>query len=99
MHDTKCTQSMAIFAEDEMVPVAVLNVLWVSIDPEEHKPLSAIHIRQWTSQLLSRSILLGSSSNLLDVGPSHLNTQLRQSQSTEASGLWRVDPLKCPASC
>ena len=53
---------MAIFAEDEMVPVAVLNELWVSIDPEEHKPLSAIRIRQWTSQLLSRSILLGSSS-------------------------------------
>jgi hypothetical protein len=55
-------KSMAIYAEDEMVPVAVLNVLWVSIDPNNHKPLSGIQIRRWTAQLLSRSILLGSSS-------------------------------------
>ena len=33
---------MAIFAEDQMVLVAVLNVLWVSIDSKEHKPLSGI---------------------------------------------------------
>ena len=45
---------------DEMVPVAILNVLWVSLDPKKHKLLSGIRIRQWTSQLLKRSILLGS---------------------------------------
>ena len=54
-------KAMAVYAEDEMVPVVVLNVLWVSIDPK-HKSLSGIRIRQWTSQLLSRSIVLGSSS-------------------------------------
>ena len=53
---------MAIFAEDEMVPVAVLNVLWVSIDPKKHQVISGIRLRQWASQLLSRSILLGSAS-------------------------------------
>ena len=55
-------KALAVFAEDEIVPVAILNVLWVSIDPKKHKPLSGIRIRQWTSQLLSRSIVLGSSS-------------------------------------
>ena len=50
----------AVFAEDQVVPVAILSVLWVSIDPKEHKPLSAMKVRQWVSQLLSRSILLGS---------------------------------------
>jgi hypothetical protein len=45
-----------------MVPVAVLNILWVSIDPNKHTLLSGIRIRTWTAQLLSRSILLGSSS-------------------------------------
>ena len=54
-------KSMAVFAEDQIVPVAILSVLWVSIDPQEHKPLSAMKVRQWVSQLLSRSILLGSS--------------------------------------
>ena len=50
---------MAVFAEDQIVPVAILPVLWASIDPEEHQPLSAMKARQWVSQLLSRSILLG----------------------------------------
>ena len=56
-------KSMAVFAEDQIVPVAILSVLWVSIDPKEHKPLSAMKVRQWVSQLLSRSILLGSSTD------------------------------------
>ena len=56
-------KGMAVFAEDQVVPVAILSVLWVSIDPEEHKPLSAMKVRQWVSQLLSRSILLGSSTD------------------------------------
>ncbi len=51
------------FAEDQVVPVAVLSVVWVSIDPKKHKPLSAMKVRQWVSQLLSRSILLGSSAD------------------------------------
>ncbi len=55
-------KAMAVYAEDAEVPVAVLNVLWVSVDPKKHKLLSGIRIRQWISQLLSRSILLGSSS-------------------------------------
>ena len=53
-------KGMAVFAEDQVVPVAILSVLWVSIDPEEHKRLSGIKVRSWMSQLLSRSILLGS---------------------------------------
>jgi hypothetical protein len=51
-----------VFAEDAEVQMAVLNVLWVSIDPKKHKLLSGIRIRVWTSELLSRSILLGSAS-------------------------------------
>ena len=54
---------MAVFAEDQVVPVAILSVLWVSIDLAEHKALSAMKVRQWVSQLLSRSILLGNSSD------------------------------------
>ena len=54
---------MAVFAEDQIVPVAILSVLWVSLDPKEHKLLSGMKVRQWVSQLLSRSILLGSSSD------------------------------------
>ena len=54
---------MAVFAEDQVIPVAILSVLWVSINPKEHKPLSAMKVRQWVSQLLSRSILLGSASD------------------------------------
>ena len=56
-------KAMAVFAEDQIVPVAILSVLWVSIDPAEHKQLSAMKVRQWVSQLLSRSILLGSASD------------------------------------
>ena len=54
---------MAVFMEDQIIPVAILSVLWVSIDPKEHMPLSAMKVRQWVSQLLSRSILLGSSTD------------------------------------
>ena len=56
-------KGMAVFAEDQIVPVAIMSVLWVSINPKEHKPLSAMKVRQWVSQLLSRSILLGSSAD------------------------------------
>ena len=56
-------KGMAVFAEDQIIPVAILSVLWVSIDPKEHKPLTGMKVRQWVSQLLSRSILLGSSSD------------------------------------
>ena len=57
-------KGMAVFAEDQVVPVAILSVLWVSIDPKEHKPLSGMKVRQWVTQLLSRSILLGSASEV-----------------------------------
>ena len=33
------------FAEDQVVPVAVLSVVWVCIDPKENKPLSAMKVR------------------------------------------------------
>ena len=59
--------SLTLFFADEMVPVAILNVLWVSLDPNKHKLLSGIRIRQWTSQLLKRSILLGSVSKGLSM--------------------------------
>ena len=58
---------MAVFAEDQVVPVAILRVLWVSIDPEEHKPLLGVKVRQWVSQLLSRSIILGSATDGVSV--------------------------------
>jgi hypothetical protein len=47
--------------QDQIVPVTVLSVLWTSIDPKEHKKLSALKVRQWSSQLLDRSILIGNS--------------------------------------
>ena len=60
-------KGMAVFAEDQIVPVAILSVLWVSLDPKKHKTLSAMKVRQWVSQLLSRSILLGSASDGVSV--------------------------------
>ena len=66
---------MAVFAEDQIVPVAILSVLWVSIDPKEHKPLSAMKVRQWVSQLLSRSIILGSATDGVSVS---VTRELRQ---------------------
>ena len=60
-------KGMAVFAEDQVVPVAILSVLWVSINPKEHKPLSAMKVRQWVSQLLSRSIILGSATDGVSV--------------------------------
>ena len=60
-------KGMAVFAEDQIIPVAILSVLWVSINPSEHKPLSAMKVRQWVSQLLSRSIILGSATDGVSV--------------------------------
>ena len=62
-------KGMAVFAEDQVIPMPILDVLWVSIDSKEHKPLSAMKVRQWVSQLLSRSLLLGSTDgvNMHDV--------------------------------
>ena len=54
---------MAVFAEDQVIQVAILSVLWVSLDPKDHEPLSGMKVRQWATQLLSRSILLGSCSD------------------------------------
>ena len=56
-------KGMAVFAEDQIVPVDIMSVLWQSINPEEHPLLSRMKVRQWTSQLLSRSILLGSAAD------------------------------------
>ena len=64
-------KGMAVFVEDQIVPVAILSVLWVSINPKEHKPLSAMKVRQWVSQLLSRSILLGSATDGISVSSIH----------------------------
>ena len=50
------------FAEDQVIQVPLLAVLWLSIDAK-HKPLSGLKVRQWAAQLLSRSILLGSSTD------------------------------------
>ena len=65
-------KGMAVFAEDQIVPVAILSVLWVSINPEEHKPLSGMKVRQWVSQLLSRSIILGSATDGVSVSDSRV---------------------------
>ena len=67
-------KGMAVFAEDQVVPVAILSVLWVSLDPDNHQPLSAMKVRQWVSQLLSRSILLGSSAGGISVSARHRYT-------------------------
>ena len=53
-------KGMAVFAEDQVILVAILSVLWLSIDPKTHTLLSIMRTRQWVSQLLSRSILAGS---------------------------------------
>ena len=53
-------KGMAVFAEDQVIVVPILSVLWMSIDTEKHKQLSGVKVRQWASQLLSRSILIGS---------------------------------------
>ena len=50
-------KSMAVFAEDQVVVVAIVSVLWKGI---EQANLSAIAARRWLSALLSRSILIGS---------------------------------------
>ena len=64
---TLCSDSDSVlfvqFAEDQVVPVAVLSAVWVSIDPKENKALSAMTVRAWVSHLLSRSILLGSAAD------------------------------------
>ena len=62
-------KGMAVFAEDQVIQMPILSVLWVSIDPKKHKSLSAMKVRQWVSQLLSRSLLLGSTDgvNMHDV--------------------------------
>ena len=62
-------KGMAVFAEDQVVQMSILSVLWMSIDPKKHKSLSAMKVRQWVSQLLSRSLLLGSTNgvNMHDV--------------------------------
>ena len=61
--------AMAVFAEDQVIQMPILSVLLVSIDPKKHKSLSAMKVRQWVSQLLSRSLLLGSTNgvNMHDV--------------------------------
>ena len=58
--DACCCVGMAVFAEDQIVSVPVLGPVWTSMGGPE---LSPIKLRQWTSQLLSRSILLGSVSD------------------------------------
>ena len=78
---------MAVFAEDQIVPVAILSVLWVSIDPAEHKPLSAMKVRQWVSQLLSRSILLGSATDGVSVSVPQLMIAVDKTHSS-ADGLY-----------
>ena len=55
-------KGMAVFAEDQVVSVPVVSVLCTSLKLREAS-LSAITLRQWLSQLLSRSILLGSVSD------------------------------------
>ena len=58
-HVVALFKAMAVFAEDQVVMVPVMNVLWTSLKLGKGK-LSAITLRQWLSELLSRSILLGS---------------------------------------
>jgi hypothetical protein len=81
-------KSMAIYAEDQVVPIAILNVLWGSIDPANHSLLSGIQIRSWTLQLVSRSIIIGSASKGLSMHDivrdytlsSHTSEELQQRQ-------------------
>lgn len=50
---------MACYAEDQVVQVPIMGVLWASLGIQDGK-LSALKLRQWVAELLSRSILLGS---------------------------------------
>lgn len=50
-------------SQDQVVPVAILAVLWLSVDAANHKLLSGIKVRTWVSTLLSRSIILGSTAD------------------------------------
>ena len=52
-------KAFSVFAEDQVVAVPIVSVLWTSLKQETGK-LSAIILRQWLSELLSRSILIGS---------------------------------------
>jgi hypothetical protein len=52
-------KSLAIFAEDQVLPVPIVGVLWKSLNQDGSKS-SAIKLRQWLSDLLNRSILVGS---------------------------------------
>ena len=61
---TTLSKGLAVFAEDQVVPMSILSLLWVSIDPKKHKPIAGMKVRQWVSQLLSRSILLGSTNGI-----------------------------------
>ena len=56
-------KGMAVFAEDVLIPVDVLIVLFVSMSPN-HKSLSAIKVRHWTGMLLARSLINGSVSEV-----------------------------------
>jgi hypothetical protein len=61
--DHECIKSLfenlGAFAEDQIIPVPMLSVLYKSIDPQNKVP-TGLKVRTWASVLLSRSILLGS---------------------------------------
>ena len=69
---------MCQFAEDQVIQVPLLAVLWLSIDAK-HNPLSGLKVRQWAAQLLSRSILLGSSTDGVAMVREHTNVHSSQS--------------------
>jgi hypothetical protein len=46
-------EQLVLCVQDQIVLVAVLSVLWASIDPKEHKKLGALKVRQWPRQLLA----------------------------------------------
>ena len=57
-------KALSCFAEDQQIPVSILSVLWVSILPAKNKLLSAMKTRTWVGQLLQRSIVMGTSSEI-----------------------------------
>jgi hypothetical protein len=54
-------EGLAIFQEDQVVAVPVVGILCKSLNFEEGT--SSIRLRQWLSDLLGRSIVLGSIQN------------------------------------
>ena len=83
-------KAMAVFSEDQVIAVAIVSVLWTSLKLQTGN-LSAITLRQWLSELLSRSILIGSvGKKLHSCHNLALIYMSKQGRGSECTTLWFV---------